>query len=226
MKYIIDRIPKNTPYKRRQGLLMKPEYITIHNTGNVRSTARNERDWLTNPSNKRQASFHIVIDEYSAIECIPLDENAWHSGDGLNGTGNRKSIGIEICESGDYYKTLNNAIELVANMLFERNWDIGRLKRHWDWSKKICPRLMYDHGSWKGWFTFLNRVDQKLNVLKNGEDELLKLENYQWDMLVEKLKKCKDDGEFSSEQWVDKAEKRTMTVSDLVWLHFIIDDKI
>ncbi|MEC1757355.1 peptidoglycan recognition protein family protein [Schinkia azotoformans] len=226
MKYIVDHIPKSTPYKRRQGLSMKAEYITIHNTGNEKSTARNERDWLTNPTNKRQASFHIAVDDIEAIECIPLNENAWHSGDGLNGTGNRKSIGIEICESGNYAKTLDNAVELVAKMLLERGWGIDRLRRHFDWSKKICPRKMYDSGTWKGWFSFLNQVDQKINELKNGDDERLKLQEYQWNMLVDKLKKCRDDGEFSAEQWVDKALNRTLTVSDLVWLHFIIDDKM
>lgn len=49
---------------------------------------------------------HLVIDETEAIECIPLNEVAWHAGDGANGTGNRKSIGLQICESGDRVKTL------------------------------------------------------------------------------------------------------------------------
>lgn len=163
MNYTIDHIPKSTPYNRRPGLPMTPTTITIHNTGNPSSTARNERAWLTNPSNDRTASYHIVVDEHEAIECIPLNEVAWHAGDG-NGDGNRKSIGIEICESGDYAKTLDNAATLVAKLLKERGWGVDRLRRHYDWSGKICPRLMYDGGRWSGWIAFKNMVDHKLKT--------------------------------------------------------------
>ncbi|WP_434756741.1 N-acetylmuramoyl-L-alanine amidase [Paenibacillus amylolyticus] len=143
---------------------MNATTITIHNTGNEKSSAANERAWLTNPSNARQASFHIVVDEREVVECIPLNENAWHSGDGSGASsGNRTSIGIEICESGNYAKTLDNAAGLVASMLKERGWGVDRLRRHYDWSGKICPRLMYDGGAWTGWGLFKAAVQAKLN---------------------------------------------------------------
>ena len=163
MNYIINHIPKNTPYNRRPGLSMIPTTITIHNTGNPTSTAQNERSWLTNSVNNRTASFHIVIDEREAIECIPFNESSWASGDGSSpNSGNRTSIQIEICESGNYQKTIDNAVDLVAKLLKERNWDVTKLRRHWDWSRKICPRLMYDNGNWKPWETFKNSVQAKL----------------------------------------------------------------
>ncbi|MCM3746511.1 N-acetylmuramoyl-L-alanine amidase [Paenibacillus pasadenensis] len=152
-----------TTCKRRPGVPMQAETITIHNTGNAKSTAANERSWLTNPGNTRQASYHIVIDEREAVECIPLTEHAWHAGDGSGArSGNRTSIGIEICESGNYAKTLVNAAELVAKMLQERGWGVDRLRRHFDWSGKICPRLMYDGGKWTGWEAFKAMVHSKI----------------------------------------------------------------
>jgi N-acetylmuramoyl-L-alanine amidase len=160
--YRVDHIPLNTPKNRRPAHAMAPTTITIHNTGNPTSTARNERGWLTNPANNRTASYHIVIDEQEAIECIPLNENAWHAGDGFTGAGNRASIGIELCESGDYAKTVTNAVKLVADMLKARNWKVDRLRRHYDWSKKICPRLMYDNGKWTQWGEFIYRVDKEI----------------------------------------------------------------
>lgn len=167
MNYRKDYIPFSTPNKRRQGLSMNATTITIHNTGNPKSTAANERAWLTNPTNNRQASFHIVVDEQEAVECIPLNENAWHAGDGSGPkSGNRTSIGIEICESGNYAKTTDNAAELVAQMLIERGWGVDRLRRHYDWSGKICPRLMYDGGKWTGWATFKQLVQTKINGKK------------------------------------------------------------
>jgi len=146
---------------------MSATTITIHNTGNPASSAANERAWLTNPTNARQASFHIVVDEREAVECLPLNENAWHSGDGSGAkSGNRTSIGVEICESGNYAKTLDNAAVLVASMLKERGWGVDRLRRHYDWSGKICPRLMYDGGKWTGWAAFKALVEAKLNPIK------------------------------------------------------------
>lgn len=169
--YVVDHIPVSTPFNRRPALRMAPTSITIHNTSNPSSSARNERSWLTNKSNNRQASYHIVVDEREAIECLPLNENSWHAGDG-SGTksGNRTSIAIEICESGNYAKTLENAAELVANMLRERGWGIDRLRRHWDWSGKVCPRLMYDGGKWTGWEEFKQMVRSKINA--GGEKAL------------------------------------------------------
>lgn len=164
MNYRKDHIPRNTPHKRRPGYAMAATTLTIHNTGNSSSSAAGERSWLTNPGNDRQASFHIVVDEREAVECLPLTESAWHAGDGSGSkSGNRTSIGIEICESGNYAKTLDNAVDLVAGMLKERGWGVDRLRRHYDWSGKICPRLMYDGGKWTGWAQFKALVQLKLN---------------------------------------------------------------
>lgn len=175
MQYITDLIPKSTSNDRRPGYAMNPSTLTIHSTGNLSSTAKNERGWLTNPSNKRTASFHMVVDEVNAIECLPTGlkgifpntskcENAWHSGDGSGATsGNKTSLSIEICESGNREKTLRNAIELTARVLFEKGWGTDRLRQHYDWNRKNCPRILRDTGRW-GWF--VSEVGKRLNELK------------------------------------------------------------
>lgn len=169
--YVVDHIPRSTKNNRRPGLAMNATTITIHNTANPSSTARNERNWLTNTSNNATASFHIVIDQREAIECIPLNEVAWHAGDGSGaGSGNRTSIGIEITESGNYAATLDNASTLVAFMLKERGWGTERLRRHYDWSGKNCPRLMNRDGEWGGWESFVATVRTKLNANTGGGD--------------------------------------------------------
>lgn len=168
MNYMIDHISKNTQKNRRPSFPMVPEYITIHSTANEKSTAKNERGWLTNPSNTRTASWHLVVDDKEVIEAIPLNEVAWHAGDGGQGTGNRKSIGIEICESGDRAKTIQNAAELVAKLLHERNWRVDRLRRHYDWSKKNCPRIM-SANNWAGWNGFKLQVQRELEKLEKED---------------------------------------------------------
>lgn len=133
--------------------------ITIHSTGNLTSTARNERDNLARVDNTRHASFHIVVDDKEGIECIPLDEVAWHAGDGYYGEGNRTSISIEICESGDRAKTLENAARIAAKIMQEQN--ITKMVRHFDWSEKICPRILSADG-WLGWYLFKVSVKRYL----------------------------------------------------------------
>ncbi|BFH11106.1 hypothetical protein J6TS7_21700 [Paenibacillus dendritiformis] len=188
MIYRKDHIPKSTMKNRRPGIPMDATTITIHNTGNAGSSAKNERGWLTNPENDRTASYHIVVDEHEAIECIPLVENAWHAGDGSNAaSGNRTSIGIEICESGNYQQTLYNAAQLVAKMLLERGWGVERLRRHFDWSGKICPRLMYDGGKWTGWYQFKELVNSYLT--RKDEQGMNKEEKEAFDKLLKTVEK-------------------------------------
>lgn len=173
MKYIIDYIPKG---KLRTGTKMTPTTITIHSTGNPKSTAKNERGWLTNPANDRIASWHICVDEKEAVEAIPLNEVAYHAGDR---TGNYSSIGIEICESGDRAKTILNTVELVAKMLHERGWGVDRLRRHYDWSGKICPRIM-SNNNWEGWIGFKISVERELGKLKQGAVSSWAKEAWEW----------------------------------------------
>jgi N-acetylmuramoyl-L-alanine amidase len=156
--YKIEHISSSNMH--RTEIIITPEYLTIHSTGNPNSTASNERNWLTTPMNQRKAEFHIVIDENEAIECIPLNERARHAGDQ---EGNNKSISIEIVESGDREKTLLQAIRLVAHIMNQKKWSIDKLKKHEDWSGKICPRILINPTENNGriyqtWDWFKNKV--------------------------------------------------------------------
>lgn len=91
------KVVNNLVSKSKYGLKcpnpMKAEYITIHNTANDASAA-NEISYMKN--NSSSTSFHFAVDDKQVIQGIPTNRNAWHTGDGTNGTGNRKSIGVEI----------------------------------------------------------------------------------------------------------------------------------
>jgi N-acetylmuramoyl-L-alanine amidase len=173
-KYIVNHIQKTTHYNRRPGTAMTPEYLTIHSTGNPTSTAQGERSWLTNTTNQRTASYHLVVDEKNVIECLPFNEMAWHAGDGASGTGNSKSIGLEICESGNRKKTLKNAIALAVKVLNDRGWNESNLKRHYDWpnskgKRKQCPRILISPKHRKDyrqtWEWFKSEVKAQLKLI-------------------------------------------------------------
>ncbi|MDD4572057.1 MAG: N-acetylmuramoyl-L-alanine amidase [Clostridia bacterium] len=153
---------------KRPQIRQSPKYLTIHSTGNAKSTAQNEHDWLMNPTNNRQASFHIVVDEKEAIACIPFNEVAYHAGDG-QGNGNRASIGMEICESGDRQKTLANAAKLAAFILGEYGWNANKMVQHNHWSGKDCPRILRNQSYIKNkmnWAYFVSLVKKELAELQ------------------------------------------------------------
>jgi N-acetyl-anhydromuramyl-L-alanine amidase AmpD len=73
---IKDYIAINT--KRRSGLkLNKVVFLTMHDTGNPNTTARQNVNYFKNSANEMSASAHTFIDDKDIIECIPLGEKAW-----------------------------------------------------------------------------------------------------------------------------------------------------
>ena len=144
---------------------MTPEYITVHNTSNDAS-AENEIKYMI--SNNNQTSYHVAVDEKEVIQAIPFNRNAWHAGDGASGTGNRKSIGIEICRStGDvttFKKCEENAAKYIATLLKQYGWTTAKVKRHKDWSGKNCPHKTME----LGWDRFVKMIQAELDIL-NGK---------------------------------------------------------
>ena len=159
-------------HRCRPGGDWRKSLITIHSTGNPYSTAQGERNWLDNPTNTREASWHYVVDDKEIIQAIPDSEEAWHCG---NKDGNRFSIGIEICESGDREKTLRNAAVLVAGKLKELKLSVDDMVRHYDWTKKDCPRILIDKRYIKGgmdWQWFKGEVERNMEKRYNTIDEV------------------------------------------------------
>lgn len=149
---------------------MKAEGITVHNTAN-NAPAKNEITYMKN--NNNQVSFHYAIDDVEIVQGISEDRNAWHAGDG-NGTGNRKTIGIEICYStGDkakFEKSQENAAEFVAYKLKEYGWSVDKVYTHKHWSGKHCPHRTLDE---YGWDYFINLVKKYM-----GEEVVTTKEMY------------------------------------------------
>lgn len=148
-----NKYPIKAPY------VMNPMYITVHNTANDAS-AENEIKYMLN--NNNQVSYHVAVDDKEIIQGVPFGRNAWHCGDG-KGTGNLKSIGIEICYSKSggsrYDEAEENAIQYIAKLLKERGWGIERVKKHQDWSGKYCPHRILSEGRWNN---FLKRIEQAM----------------------------------------------------------------
>jgi N-acetylmuramoyl-L-alanine amidase len=162
---IVNIVPKGNFRVRPAYSMSKPKSIAIHNTGNADKGADAEvHNRLLHNQAKlgnqaRYASYHFVVDEHSIYQNIPLDESAWHTGDGSGvNSGNRTAIGIEICENvdGDYAKAEANAVHLVAYLLKSFKLSINEVKPHQAYSGKYCPHIILSR---KGGFqTFKNEV--------------------------------------------------------------------
>lgn len=144
---------------------MNPIGITVHNTANDAS-ANNEINYMI--SNNNYNSFHFAVDDKEIVQGLPLDRNGFHASDGATGTGNRKTIGIEICYSksgGDrFIKAEQNTVDLIVYLMKKYNWDISKVKRHYDYApdKKYCPHRTMD----MGWDRFLKMITDKLDNKK------------------------------------------------------------
>ena len=152
-------MPK-TKYGIKCPYTMTPTRVIIHNTANDAS-ARNEVSYMQN--NYNEAGFHYAVDDKEIILASPLTRMVWNAGDGSNGIGNRQGIAIEICYSksggAKFEKAQENAAELTAKILKERNWDITKVTKHQDYSGKHCPHRTLDQ---YGWTYFINLVKKYL----------------------------------------------------------------
>ena len=162
---IIQNLVSPSKYNIKCPYIMNPEFIVVHNTANDAS-ARNEIAYMIRNDNK--VSFHYAIDDKEIVQGILENRNAWHAGDGKNGEGNRKGIGIEICYSKSggtrFIEAEKLAAKFIAFKLNEKGWGIDKVKKHQDFSGKYCPHRTLD----MGWQRFLDMVQSELDKLKGG----------------------------------------------------------
>lgn len=151
--------PLKAPYA------MTPEGIVVHNTAGTAS-AREEAAAMI--ASTAATSFHVVIDEAEAVECIPFARNAWHAGDGAAGYANRHLIGLEIARSMDSATTRfelaeANAALYIAHVCRQYGWTSAQLHQHNWYSSTACPHRTKTH-----WQTFLTQVDECIAALESG----------------------------------------------------------
>lgn len=141
-------------YSLKAPFWMSPKKITLHETDNV-ATAWNEIAYMI--GNNSVTGYHVAVDEKEVVQGIPFNRNAYHSGDGINGYGNRNTIAVEICKNYDrkrkttdlveplksqHAKAESNAIKYVAQLCIDQGIvaNNANIKTHNDWSGKWCPR--------------------------------------------------------------------------------------
>ena len=130
----------------RPGIAMTPSTGTWHETANTSAGAdsRMHERWLLNGAPGAagpQVGVHFFVDDTSGVQMIPLNEVAWHAGDGA-GPGNYSSIAVECCvnSDGDLAKAQDNVAALFG--LLRARGIVGAVVQHNHWSGKDCPHFL------------------------------------------------------------------------------------
>ncbi|EPB8155499.1 N-acetylmuramoyl-L-alanine amidase [Clostridium perfringens] len=139
-----------------------PKYIIIHETDNTSSGAGAETHCKAQANgNIGKASVHYYVDCTGVYQAVEHKHATWNCGDGNNryGINNKNTISIEICvnSDSDYNKAVDNAVEIVR-YLKNGYYSNCQVVRHYDASRKNCPRRILANGYWN---IFLERVNSK-----------------------------------------------------------------
>jgi N-acetylmuramoyl-L-alanine amidase CwlA len=180
-------INKDYLFKQREINMMKlsgmtPIGITVHNTYNSAPAINEAKNQFNNNTKKGSSgvAVHFYVDEDNIYQLLPLDIHGWHAGDGAKGTGNRKTIAIEICRSTDYSddkyaRAEQLTIKLLDKLLKDFNFTTKDIYQHKHWSGKKCPHRLIE-GNPINWETFIGLIgkdnvpnDKPLNKDKVGD---------------------------------------------------------
>lgn len=148
----------------------KPEYISIHNTPDIKeATGTNDAEQYARATFNNAMNdvvVHYYLDETDCWHILADDTIGYHATDGKTGPGNSKSIAIEIIMdgSGKSYDTKaeDRGALLAAILLDKYNLTIDKMVPHQHWYKaKTCPYYILPH-----WDKFVAKVKKYLEEIQ------------------------------------------------------------
>lgn len=160
--FSIDLIPET----RRRQRTMRPEWITVHNTGNTARGANAEMHTTYVDRVSPEPSWHFTVDDLDVFQELPVHVAGYHAGDG-DGEGNNLSIGIEVCmhEGINWEKAKTNAVKLIALLCTELGIDADHVVPHRYWSGKNCPQRILA----EGWGNFHKRIVEEVKGMEKPD---------------------------------------------------------
>lgn len=178
------------------------EYVVVHDTAGGISThtaesfAIDQYNKNNNDRNTTYISWHYTTGEDGSYQSLPLDEVAYHAGDGSHvygdiyynssynksdciGGGNRNGIGIETCvnQGSNYNATIKHLSKLIVTTIFPQfeNLNLTRVKQHYHFSGKDCPMVIRHCIGW-------NRVMNFMAIENFGFEQMKDVE-FEWTSL-------------------------------------------
>lgn len=173
-----------TGHNRPHRPLTALKAIIIHWTANTNrgANALANRNYFNakhydSKGNLIYASAHYIVDSTSIVQCLPDLEVGFHVGAkahrytetarrimGTSSSPNNVSVGIEMCVNSDGNFDITRAQTIELTRMLAKKYNITRenVLRHYDITRKDCPRMMLDDTIWN---TFLDEVFADAAVL-------------------------------------------------------------
>ena len=176
-----DYLPVNE-YSRPGKELKKVNAVVIHYVGNPGTTAAQNRSYFENiiETGEAYVSSHFIVGlDGEIIQCVPLDEISYASNER-----NDDTIAVESChpdETGAYNKaTYESLVKLTAYLCILYNLNPDKdIIRHYDVTRKICPRYFVNHKShWEQFkldcYNYLNGLVKEKDIVNctNGKGKV------------------------------------------------------
>lgn len=156
----------NRPGSRRA----RTTAVACHYIGNPGTSAQANRNWFESlaKTHETKASCHYIIGlQGEILRLIPEEEISW-----CTNSANSYTISIEACHpdsTGEFTEdTYKSYVELCAEIC--TRWDLdplqGGLIRHYDVTRKVCPKWFVDHPD--AWEQFKQDVAAAMYPAKSG----------------------------------------------------------
>ena len=167
-------------YARKRMAPMGPSYITVHSTynqvrgANARAHARGlySGNHTSTHNSLGYLAWHFTVDDGAIFQSLPCNETGEHAD--YNGPGNRRSIGIEMCENrdGSWSRTMDRTARFIAVLMKEYRIPLSQVVPHQHWrmirysdgrdlGHKNCPHLLMEGGKpGKKWADFKSKIDR------------------------------------------------------------------
>ena len=142
LDWVIPGILPENEYSRPGTLISSVNAIVIHYIGNPGTSAEQNRNYFANLgfTGETHASSNFIIGlDGEVIQCVPVDEIAYASGER-----NADTLSIELCHPDDTGQftdeTYASALRLTAWLCERYGLTADDLLRHFDVTGKECPR--------------------------------------------------------------------------------------
>lgn len=248
MMNIVQKWLTPNKYSRPQTKLEKVKGIVVHWWAVPNGSISGVWNFYENRKNGKNGygSAHFIVGlKGEILQCIPEDEVAYAVGakkyytNRLGKYPNNCTLHIEMAHidlKGNMTKeTWETSVKLTANLLKKYNLTVNDIYRHYDITRKDCPKLFVDNP--KEFERFKNDVSKELKGIdvdkskSKNIQEVMKMKmsdfvsDYNMKQLAEVYREARESGMLSDDSWEKKALDKSLTVGEVAFLATILDHR-
>ena len=259
MMNIVQKWLTPNPYSRPQTKLKGVKGIVVHWWAVANGSINGVWNFYENRKHGKSGygSAHFIVGlNGEIVQCIPENELSYAVGakkyytNKLGSYPNNCTLHIEMAHvdmKGNMTKeTWDASVKLTAHLLKKYKLTVNDIYRHYDITRKDCPKLFVDNP--KEFERFKQDVQKELNkdiAVKNTAKNVQQVQhkkqqklqevfsmkmsdfvsNHNMKQLEEVYKKAHEEGLLNDNTWAEKAANKTITVGEVAFLATILNDR-